>query len=328
MLASSVSWPRQGARVDKISYLGPEGTFTQQALFAFAPDAEPCPAPSVDAALAAVRSGEIDAAVVPIENSVEGGVPGTLDALAEDNGLHVVGEQLIPVTFVLAARQGKRIENLRRVGTHSHAWSQVRGFARARIPAAAYVPTPSTAAGAAALADGTASFDSTVCAPMTALNYGLQVLAEDISDYKGAETRFVMVTARGALPAPTGADKTSVVLFQRVDRPGGLAELLGQLTARGISMIRIESRPTRSAMGSYCFSIDFEGHVSDERVGDALMGFHRICADVRFLGSYPRADQRPALVAAEVSDSSFIQARAWLRSLRHPVEEGRWQSHH
>lgn len=184
------------------------------------------------------------------------------------------------------------------------------------MPGAAYVPTPSTAAGAAALAEGTAAYDGTVCAPLTAVSQGLAVLAEDISDHKNAKTRFVLVSSRGELPAPTGADKTSVVLFQRADRAGGLAGLLGELTARGISMIRIESRPTRSALGSYCFFVDFEGHVLDERVGEALMGLHRICARVRFLGSYARADKQPALVAPDVSDLSFAQARAWLRSLR------------
>jgi prephenate dehydratase len=288
----------------------------------FAPDAQACSAPSVDAALAAVRSGDVDAAMVPIENSVEGGVPATLDGLADGDGLYVVGEHLLPVTFVLAARDKKRIENVRRVGTHSHAWSQVRGFVRSHMPGVAYVPTSSTAAGAAALADGTASYDSTVCAPVAATNHGLQVLAEDIGDHK-AVTRFVMVRQRGSLPAPTGADKTSIVLCRHEDRGGGLGELLEQLTIRGIRMIRLESRPTRSAMGSYCFLIDFEGHVSDERVGEALMGLHRIAADMRFLESYPRADRRTVLVTADASDLSFIEARAWLRSLRQPVLQSR-----
>jgi prephenate dehydratase len=302
--------------VNKVAYLGPAGTFTQQALIAFAPGSQACPMPSVDSALDAVRSGDVTAAVVPIENSVEGGVPATLDALADGDQLCVVSEQLLPVTFVLAARPRTGLEDIRRVGTHSHAWAQVRGFARSRMPGAAHVSTLSTAAGAAGLADGTASYDATVCAPVAAANHGLKVLAEDIGDSRTAVTRFVAVAPRGSLPPPTGADKTTVVLFQREDRVGGLVELLEQLAARGVNMIRIESRPTGAVMGSYYFSIDFEGHVSDERVGEALMGLRRMAADVRFLGSYPRADKLKVPVEPEASDPSFSEARAWLRSLR------------
>jgi prephenate dehydratase len=302
--------------MNKIAYLGPEGTFTQQALIAFDPDAAACPMPSVDAALAAVGAGEVDAAMVPMENSLEGGVPATLDALADADSMYVVSEQLMPVTFVLAARPGTRPGDIRHVGTHPHAWAQVRRFARAVLPCAIHVPTLSTAAGAAALANGTAVYDATVCAPVAAANHGLEVLAEDIGDSKVAVTRFVLVAQRGALPAPTGADKTTVVLFQREDRAGGLLELLDQFATRGINMIRIESRPTGAAMGSYYFSIDFEGHVRDERVGEALMGLRRLAADMRFLGSYPRADRRRVPVEPATSDPSFIEARAWLRSLR------------
>jgi prephenate dehydratase len=184
------------------------------------------------------------------------------------------------------------------------------------MPCAVHVTTLSTAAGAAALANGTAAYDATVCAPVAAASHGLEVLAEDIGDSKIAVTRFVMIAQRGALPAPTGADKTTIVLFQPEDRAGGLLELLGQFATRGINMTRIDSRPTGAAMGSYYFSIDFEGHVRDERVGEALMGLRRLAADMRFLGSYPRADKRRVQVEPAASDPSFTEARAWLRSLR------------
>jgi prephenate dehydratase len=302
--------------MNKIAYLGPEGTFTQQALIAFDPDAAACPMASVDAALAAVGAGEVDAAMVPIESSVEGGVPATLDALAAADAMLVVSEQLTPVRLVLAARPRTRLEDVRHVGTHPHAWAQVRRFAHSRMPCAVHVPTLSTAAGAAALASGAAAYDATVCAPVAAANHRLEVLAEDIGDSKVAVTRFVVVAQLGAIPPPTGADKTTIVVFQREDRAGGLLELLEQFAARGINIIRIESRPTGAAMGSYCFSIDFEGHVRDERVGEALMGLRRLAADMRFLGSYPRADRRQAQIEEAVSDPTFIEARAWLRSLR------------
>lgn len=303
-------------------YLGPAGTFTQMALEQWGlPDgAEQRSFGSVDAALAALRSGEIAAAMVPIENSVEGGVSATLDALAHGEPLVVVGEVLVPITFVLAARPGLTLEEVRRVGTHSHAWAQVRGFVAERLPDAVYVPTLSTAAAAESLAtDPEVTFEAAVCAPVAATNNGLAILADDIGDIKRAVTRFVLVARPGALPERTGADKTTVVLFQHHDRPGALLELLEQFAVRGINMTRLESRPTGESMGSYCFSVDFEGHVLDERVGEALVGLKRVCLGVRFLGSYPRADEVEVRVSPDISDDAFHEARAWLDTVRTPL---------
>ena len=148
-------------------------------------------------------------------------------------------------------------------------------------------------------------FDAGVCAPVAASNEGLEVLAEDIGDNASAVTRFVLVARPGTLPEPTGADKTTVVLFQRDDHAGGLLELLEQFAVRGVNMTRLESRPTGAAMGSYCFSIDFEGHVLDARVGETLMGLRRVCAEVRFLGSYPRADGGRPDARPGTSDADF-----------------------
>ncbi|QGN58593.1 prephenate dehydratase [Nostocoides sp. HKS02] len=302
------------------AYLGPAGTFTQMALDAWAPaaGAEHRPCGSVDAALALLRSGEVDGAMVPIENSVEGGVSATLDALSSGDPLVVVAEVLVPITFVLAARPGMPLGQVRAVGTHSHAWAQVRGWMEATVPDAAYVPTLSTAAAAAALAgEGEhAAYDAAVCAPVAARNHGLTVLAENIGDNAAAVTRFVLVSRPGALPERTGADKTTLVLFQRDDHAGGLLELLEQFAVRGINLSRLESRPTKDSMGSYCFSIDIEGHVLDERVGEALLGLKRVCAEVRFLGSYPAAHGTAVRVTPHTSDEAFGEARAWLRSLR------------
>lgn len=316
----------------RYGYLGPEGTFTQMALQSWVtahedgPDAagtgEQVPFGSVDQALDALRRSEIDAAMVPIENSVEGGVSATLDALASGDPLVVTGEVNVPITFVLAARAGMPLADVRSVGTHSHAWAQVRGWMDANLPAATYVPTLSTAAAAAGLGDAggsdgeRAAYDAAVCAPVAATNHGLTMLATDIGDRVGAVTRFVLVARPGALPERTGADKTTVMLFQRDDRAGGLLELLEQFAVRGINMTRLESRPTKESLGSYCFSIDFEGHVLDERVGEALMGLKRVCAEVRFLGSYPREDGAQVEVAPLTTDGDFADARAWLTSLR------------
>lgn len=311
--------PRTPDELERFGYLGPRGTFTQMALDAWdsAHHHEQVPFGSVDAALAALRAGDIDAAMVPIENSVEGGVSATLDALAAGEPLVVVGEVLVPITFVLCARPGMPLSAVRVVGTHSHAWAQVRGWMSEHLPDAGYVPTLSTAAAASALGQpGEVMFDAGVCAPVAALNEALVVLADDIGDNKGAVTRFVLVARPGTLPEPTGADKTTVVLYQRDDHAGGLLELLEQFAVRGVNLTRLESRPTGEAMGSYCFSIDFEGHVQDARVGETLMGLRRVCAEVKFLGSYPRADGLRSEMRSGTSDSDFDSARGWLDDLR------------
>ena len=311
--------PRTPDQLHRFGYLGPRGTFTQMALDAWdaAEGRDHLPFGSVDAALSALRAGAIDAAMVPIENSVEGGVSATLDSLATGEPLVVIGEVLVPITFVLCARPGTQLDTVRTVGTHSHAWAQVRGWMGRHLPEAEYVPTLSTAASAAALGQpGDVMFDAGVCAPAAARNEGLDILAEDIGDNASAVTRFVLVARPGTLPEPTGADKTTVVLFQRDDHAGGLLELLEQFAVRGVNMTRLESRPTGEAMGSYCFSIDFEGHVLDARVGETLMGLRRVCAEVRFLGSYPRADGGRPDARPGTSDDDFDRARTWLDDLR------------
>jgi prephenate dehydratase len=310
---------RVPAGLHRIGYLGPRGTFTQMALSTWAGDraVDQVPCASVDQALAALRSGDLDGAMVPIENSVEGGVSATLDALASGESLTIVGEVLVPITFVLCAREGMALGSVRAVGTHSHAWAQVRGWMGSHLPEATYVPTLSTAAAAEGLAeDGEAVYDAAVCAPIAATASGLHVLARDIGDNKTAVTRFALVTRPGVLPEPTGADKTTVVLFQRDDHAGGLLELLEQFAVRGVNMTRLESRPTGEVMGSYCFSIDFEGHLQDARVGETLMGLKRVCADVRFLGSYPRADGVAPAARPGTADGDFDAAQEWLDSLR------------
>ena len=277
----------------RYGYLGPEGTFTQMALQAWLPakDEEHLPFGSVDAVLGALRAGAVDAAMVPIENSVEGGVSATLDALASGEPLVVVGEVLVLITFVLAARpdaaRGRpRHRHPQRLGPGPRVdWRAP--------PGGGLRADPSTAAAAAGLREGEpAAYQAAVCAPVAAQNHGLEVLAEDIGDNLSAVTRFVLVAPPGDLPERTGADKTTLVLFQRDDHAGGLLELLEQFAVRGINMSRLESRPTKDSMGSYCFSIDIEGHVLDERVGEALVGLKRVCADVRFLAATRRRTGR------------------------------------
>jgi prephenate dehydratase len=185
---------------------------------------------------------------------------------------------------------------------------------------ATVVPALSTAEAAATLADGSAGHDAAVAAPIAAERYRLEVLASDIEDNADAVTRFVLVSRPGQPPLPTGHDKTSLVAFIADDHAGALLEVLTEFAVRGVNLTRIESRPTGQRLGRYCFSIDCEGHVDDTRVGEALTGLRRVCPDVRFLGSYPRADDGPAADAAardaRDKDATYRDAAAWLGRIR------------
>jgi prephenate dehydratase len=300
------------------TFLGPEGTFTEAALLQVPDAAESVRIPSsnVNAALDRVRDGSADAAMVPIENSVEGGVTATLDAIATGQELRIIGEALVPISFVLVARPGVELSEIRRISTHGHAWAQCRLWVDKYIPGAEYVPGSSTAAAAMGLLEDDAHYDAAICAPIVAMEQpGLHVLAENIGDNPGAVTRFILVSRPGVLPARTGADKTTVVVPLPEDRPGALMEILDQFATRGVNLSRIESRPTGQYLGHYFFSIDADGHVGDARVADALAGLHRISPATRFLGSYGRADAQAPVVPVHTSDEAFQAAHAWVKGI-------------
>lgn len=299
----------------KYTFLGPEGTFTEAALMQVpgAADAIRVPASNVNAALDMVRDGSADAAMVPIENSVEGGVTATLDAIAGGQELRIIREVLVPISFVLVAGPGVEVPDIRRISTHGHAWAQCRLWVDANIPGAEYVAGSSTAAAAMGLLGGDAHYDAAICAPIVAQEQpGLTVLADNIGDNPGAVTRFILVSRQGALPERTGADKTTVVVPLPEDRPGALMEILDQFATRGVNLSRIESRPTGQYLGHYFFSIDADGHIADARVADALAGLHRISPATRFLGSYGRADAQSSSVAQHTSDEAFRAAHEWV----------------
>ncbi len=305
----------------RYGYLGPEGTFCEAALLAHLagagePDAVRVPCGTVAAALDAVRSGEVDAAMVPVENSVEGSVSATVDELASGPALVIGSETLVPVTFDLLARPGTRLADVRRVATHPHAEAQCRGWLAANLPAAVALPASSTAGAAAVVAAPDAPYDAAIASPLAGQEYHLESLAHDIGDRPDAVTRFVLVS-RPLPPAPlSGADKTSLVLTIGRDHPGALLEILTEFAVRGINLTRIESRPTGGGIGDYFFSVDVEGHVDEARVGEALIGLHRICAEVRYLGSYRRADRVAPVLRDGVSDAEYAQAQAWLARIR------------
>lgn len=300
----------------RYAYLGPEGTFSEAALNSLpaASGAERTPCVSVADALDAVRRGEVEAALVPLENSVEGSVAETLDELATGEALQIVQEVQVAVSFALLVRPGTALADVATVTTIPHAEAQVRGWLRRSLPAARFVAASSTADAARAVAAGEA--DAAVAAPLAAQRYRLDVLADDIADTPGAVTRFVLVTRPGPPAPPTGADRTSLVAFIADDHPGALLEVLTELAVRGVNLTRIESRPTGVGLGRYCFSIDAEGHVGQARVAEALAALRRLCADVRFLGSYPTADGRAPTERRGTSDADFAAAADWVAAVR------------
>jgi prephenate dehydratase len=311
-----------GTPPSRFVYLGPEGTFAEQALRTL-PAAERghrIPVRSVPEALDSVRSSDADAALVPLENSVGGAVGVTFDELVDGLPLLITREVVLPVEFVLAARPRTAVSDICTVAAHPQAAAQCRGWLRNHLPDASIVDVLSNGAAAAAAAD--ASVDAAVCAPIGAIRYRLAVLADKISDRGDAVTRFVLVSRPGPPPPPTGDDLTTLAVYIAHDRVGALLSVLTELAVRGVNLTRIESRPTGEALGRYAFFLDCTGHVADVRLGEALQGLRRICADVRFLGSYPRhraataGSDRPVPPPAGLSDADYADAAAWLARVR------------
>lgn len=299
------------------SYLGPAGTFTWSALTQV-PDAAGAAWHSVNNAGEAiddVLSGRSVAAMIAIENSVEGGVTATQDALARIPGLRIVGEYLVPVDFVIAARPGMTLADVRVVAAHPVAYAQCHLWLEGTLPAHEHLPATSNVAAAAQLLVDTPTADAAIAPPGIDAEYPLEILATHIGDNPNAVTRFVLVAATTALPARTGADKTTIIVELPADEPGGLVEMLEQFATRGVNLSLLQSRPVGDALGRYRFVIDLDGHLHDERVADALLGLKRFSPNVTFLGSYPRADGQPTEHKSRYGDDVFIDARDWLRGL-------------
>lgn len=300
------------------AYLGPEGTFTEQASRALAErltgPIDLAPAGSVSLALDEVRTGRADAACVAMESSVEGAVPVTQDELTHGEPLLITAEAYVPVTFDLLVRPGTDRSAIRTVGAHPHGHAQIRGWLAAELPAAEAVMTASNAAAAAAVAAG--ELDAAAAAPVAGSRYGLQTLVADVGEVRDAVTRFVLLRRPDRPPAPTGNDRTSLVLSVG-NHPGSLLTVLGEFASRGINLTRLESRPTRSRMGVYYFLVDADGHLNDPAMADVVAALIRRQALLRWLGSYPRAAGVNEVTADFATPDAYRQAddqvRRWQR---------------
>jgi prephenate dehydratase len=308
-----------GTPPTRFVYLGPEGTFTEAALTTIPAAARGLrtPARSVPEAIEAVRAGDADAALVPLENSVGGAVPVTLDELVIGSPLMITREVVIPVEFVLAARELTPLARIRSIAAHPQASAQCRNWLRANVPDAVVVDMLSNATAAISAAAG--EHDAALCAPIGVPRNKLTVLAEKVADNAEAVTRFALLTRPGPPAQPTGDDVTSLALSIRHDQVGALVAVLTELAVRGINLSRIESRPTGEQLGTYFFFLDCAGHVAEPRLGEALQGLRRICAEVRFLGSYPRhrlEREQPVPSPPGLSDEDFADSAVWLNRLR------------
>jgi len=287
-----------------VGYLGPEGTFSEEALLASASaDVQPVPLASIYETVTALRQGNVDWSIVPIENSLEGSINVTLDLLAEDAGdLEIVGEALLRVSHSLIAAELLELEDIDTVITHPQVPGQCAAFLRGELAHARVLPASSTAEAVRAVVRGGRAGQAALGTVLAAEIYGGTVIREAVEDRDDNETRFVWLARAGGeeRPAPLrqpaeGTHKTSLVFWgPGAESPGWLVRCLDEFARRSINLTKIESRPRRGRLGRYMFFADLEGRLGDAAVADAVAGIRSLCEEVRVLGSY-----RAALAPAE-----------------------------
>lgn len=268
------------------AYLGPKGTFSEEALLSLSvEDLEPVPCPSIAEVFNVVGSGKVDAGIVPIENSVEGSVNATLDALAFDSDLTISREVVLDIRHALIAAEGTNLADVHEVASHPHATAQCRKWLAHNLPNADVVAANSTAEAVeqAVSTQGMAAVGTRLAAE----TYGGQIFFDSIEDFAGNKTRFVVVD-RSNVPK-TGEDKTSLALFLHHDQPGALLMILGEFAFGEINLTKIQSRPTKRVLGEYMFFVDLVGHQDDPEVTTALNCLRLKLRTVKVLGSYPQA---------------------------------------
>lgn len=269
----------------RIAYLGPPGTFGETAARRYAPNADHIALPTHAGVVAAVASGMADEGVLPVENSVEGSVSETLDILIHDADLRIRGELVVPIEQCLLVRPGMRAEDVRVIYSHPQALGQCRGFLERRFPTARLEASLSTAA---AVQEIFAHEDAAAIASARAAElHGAAVLARGIQDRRNNVTRFVVLAPEDH--PPTGRDKTSIAFTTQHDRPGTLVNILIEFAQREINLTKIESRPSKDALGVYVFLVDFEGHRADPVCAEALARVRTKASWLKVFGSYPRA---------------------------------------
>jgi prephenate dehydratase len=306
----------------RVGFFGPFGTFTEQAARGQADlaGAELVAFPTVPDVLDAVAAGEVDSGVVPIENSIEGVVNFTQDALAFDYDLLIQREIVLDIELCLLGRPGQSLADVKEIHSIPVATAQCHRYVREHLTAAEVRVANSTADAARIVSELPEGAVGTVAiAPRVAAErYGLDILAADIADHPGNQTRFVLV-AREGIPGPTGHDRTGLVVYQRADEPGSLISILQEFAARRINLSNLLSRPTKAGgLGDYCFVIYADAHITDELMAGAMRALHSKQGAVKFLGSYPAAGEH-APSAREHADARWRLADDWIAELRRHV---------
>ncbi|HEY8490956.1 MAG TPA: prephenate dehydratase [Dehalococcoidia bacterium] len=274
----------------RLAYLGPPGTFAEEAALRYDPEAQLLPFASFSAVATAVDSGMADEGVVAIENSLEGSVPETLDILIHESHLRIRRELVLPVEHCLLVSPGTDADRIEVIYSHPQALGQCRRFLERCFPKARVEAALSTAAAVQDLAkDGRAAAIGTRRA---AELYGAEVLASGIQDQRANETRFVVLAPEDH--PPTGRDKTSLALSfsEAQDRPGALVGVLKEFSDRDINLTKVESRPSKESLGKYIFLVDLEGHRQDPTVAAALEAVRAKASLFKIFGSYPRWEPR------------------------------------
>jgi prephenate dehydratase len=304
----------------RIAFLGPLGTFTEEALLSQDDLArgELVPVGSIPEVLAVTERGEVDLGFVAIENAIEGTVNASIDALAFEHDLLIQREIVIPIHQNLLAPPGTTLADIRAVMSIPVATAQVRGWLAANLPGVQEIAANSTAEAAQLVGDGSHPGVAAIAPAVAAQLYGLDIVAAEIEDHPENKTRFVVVAKQG-VPAATGHDKTTIVCFQSFDRPGSLLAILQEFAARAINLTKLESRPTKTSLGDYCFAIDLEGHIADELVADCLRDIKAKIADVKFLGSYPAAGEHGESRRRD-AEVSWRRADEWVQGLRAGIQ--------
>lgn len=304
-----------------MGFLGPFGTFTEQALLTQADlsAGELLPFRTVPDVLDAVESGEVDLGFVPIENSIEGTVNFTQDALAFDHDLRIQREVVLDIEHCLLAVAGTALGDIKEVLSIPVATAQCHHYLRTHLPDAEIRAASSTAEAARMLAENPAPGVAAIAPRNAGALYGLEVLAAGIADHGANQTRFVLVSKQG-VPAPTGHDRTALVIYQRADQPGSLISILQEFAARRINLSNLQSRPTkRGGLGDYCFIVYADAHVADELLADVMRSLHSKQGAVKFLGSYPAAGEH-AHSTRENADSRWREADDWVESIRASIK--------
>lgn len=266
-----------------LGLLGPEGTFSEKAAHKWNSTAELRYFEDVSDVIRAVVDEDVDYGVVPIENSLEGSVGMTLDALLKYD-VKIAGEVVVPIRHCLLAK-GK-ISEIRTILSHPQALAQCRHSIKNRFGEIEIVEMMSTARAAKRASESKEM--AAIASEGSAAKYGLNILLRDLQNRKENYTRFIILGK--IAPEPTSKDKTSVVVYLQKDRPGALYKMLGEFASRDINLTKIESRPTKKALGDYLFYIDLEGHIMDEKVQGALKDVKKKVGMLRVLGSYPKAE--------------------------------------